>query len=339
MSIPFHAFMRDLKKKDPSWKLPNVVAVGGNERGFLNEAIAAIRQKALEGGAADFNHDRASAKKSTIQEILGLAETLPMMGPCRLVEVAAAESIDGRDLPILEAYLNAPVQSAVLLFVFDKLDKRQKVVKLLDKSAELVVCETPRENEMANLARERARSHGIKLDGEAVAALILVVGTDLLMLERALEKLALAVEGRPCTVDDIDAHVAQSRLADAFVMGRAVALGNRREAMKVLAQLRAFREPPIKLVGLLAWQLRQVLQARSLLDEGASEKEVGEALRLFGSRLKPTLKAARKWDERAHARRLARLAHLDRSLKSSRSDPWLWMERVVMQLCPPSRQR
>ena len=65
------------------------------------------------------------------------------------------------------------------------------------------------------MVRMRARRHKLKLSGQATEALALTVGTDLVMLERAIEKLALVGEGREVELADISLHVADTHLEDA----------------------------------------------------------------------------------------------------------------------------
>jgi DNA polymerase III delta subunit len=129
----------------------------------------------------------------------------------------------------------------------------------------------------------------------------------------------------------VEAHVADTHLEDAFAFARAVAVQDRSSALASLGALQAAREEPLRIVGLLAWQLRQLARARALLDEG---RDPARELNLFGDRLSTTMSAARKLDMRGHAARLARLGESDRLLKGSRQPPWLVMARLVMDLCP-----
>ena len=59
---------------------------------------------------------------------------------------------------------------------------------------------------------------------------------------------------------------------------------------------------------------------------------------LFGDRQQATITAARRFDGKAHAHRLSRVAATDQALKGlggGRTPPWLLMSRLVLDLCPP----
>ncbi|OGQ21156.1 MAG: DNA polymerase III subunit delta [Deltaproteobacteria bacterium RBG_16_71_12] len=315
-------------------ELPPVVACGGVERVYTDDVVATVRRRALAGGLADFNHDRVSARDRSFSDIVALANTLPMMAARRLVEVRDAEALRDHDLPALEAYLRAPAKETVLLLLFGAIDLRAKAVKLIDQHALLCRFEHPRERDLPQHVARRARRHGLALDRAAVEALAATVGADLTLLERALEKLALVAEGGVVTAALVETHVADTHLEDAFALARAVAHGDRAAALRSLGSLQAAREEPLRLLGLLAWQLRQIVRTRALLDLGRGPQEVGRELSLYGDRLQAALGAARGGDAAAHAARLARLAGADRVLKGSRQPPWLVMHRLVLDLCP-----
>lgn len=320
--------------------LPPVVAIGGAERVYVDDALMTLRRRALEGGLADFNHDRTSARERTVAEVTTLCRTLPVMARRRLVEVKDAGSIREGDLEPLGEYLDKPSPETVLVLVFDDIDLRDKLVKLVDKKALLCRFEHPKERDMPSHVLRRARRHKLKLDRDATEALAATVGADLTLLERALEKLALVAEDGEVTATLVERHVADTHLEDAFAFARAVARQERGPALAALAALQAAREEPLRIVGLLAWQLRQIARARALLDEGMTPQQVGSELNLYGDRASTVLAVARKLDMRGHAARLGHLADADRLLKGSRQPPWLVMGRLVMSLCPlapPSR--
>ncbi len=320
------AFLGVLEKGE----LPPVVAFGGAERVFVDEALVAVRARVLVGGLADFNHDRVSARDRRGTDIVSLCNTLPVMAPRRLVEVREAGHLADADLEALGAYVERPSLETVLCLVFDEIDLRDKLPKLLDKAKTALLCrfDHPKDRDMPRLVERRARRHKLALQPGAADALALTVGTDLTLLERAFEKLAIAVDG-DVSADDVARHVADTHLEDAFAWVRAVARGDRESALRATAALQAAREEPHRLLGLLAWQLRQVALARTLLDDG---RDVAGELKLFGDRAAAVLQAARAFDPARHAARIVRLAEADRALKSSRQPPWLQMVRLVNDL-------
>jgi DNA polymerase-3 subunit delta len=323
------AFFGVLEKNE----LPSVVAFGGDERVLVDDALVLLRKRALSGGLADFNHDRVSARERRGRDIVSLCNTLPVMAPRRLVEVRDADAATEEDVEALAAYVDAPNRESVLCLVLADVDERGRLAKMLVKSSHALLCrfDHPRANEMAQEVEWRAQRLGVVLAPGAAEALAMTVGNDLTLLERGLEKLSIAVSG-DVSVDAVGEHVADTHLEDAFAWVRAIALGDREAAVRATAALQAAREEPLRLLGLLAWQLRQVATARALLDVG---RDPARELKLFGDRVAPVITAARRFDAIRHAARLVRLADADRALKSSRQPPWLQMHRMVLDLTVP----
>jgi DNA polymerase III subunit delta len=189
---------------------------------------------------------------------------------------------------------------------------------------------------MPRLAQRRAKRHKLSLGQGASELLAATVGADLTLMERALEKLVLAVPTGQVTEADVAAHVSDTHAEDAFAFVRAVAVGDRASASSAVAALQAARDEPIRLVGLLAWQLRLVLRARDILDQGGNP---GQALNLFGDRAQPVIAAARAFSVAEHRTRLQRLTELDQALKSSRAPPWVTFGHTIDLLTEPRPQR
>jgi DNA polymerase-3 subunit delta len=315
---------------DPN--LPPVLAMGGEERAFIDEALAEIKKRILGSGLADFNLDVLSGKSSSLDSILAVAQALPMMSSHRLVLVTESETIKSEDLSAFEAYLKKPNPTTVLVFVFDQVDTRLKFQKLLDSQAVFYKFDHPKEREMLSLIKSRGKLRGLHINDEAALSLFLEIGNSLLMLDRALEKLELSSDGKAVTSQQIREQVAQTAYQDAFVLARAVVLKDRVQVAKSLCELKKAQEMPLKLLGLLAWQFRVVLKARLLLDDKRSSSEIGSKLNLFGDRLDFVLRAARLLDTPAQISRLTSLLELDRALKSSRVPAWLQFDRAVLEM-------
>lgn len=328
-----------MSKNYPDWlaqvtssKLPPVLGLGGEERAFVDEALAEIRKRFLNTGLMDFNLDIISAKSNLLEAVLSFAKALPVMAPLRLVLVTESEAIKADNLELFEAYLKAPNLSTVLVFVFDQVDIRLKFQKLLDINAVFYKFDHPKEREMLALIKSRAKLRGLNIDDEAALSLFLEIGNNLLMLDRAFEKLELSSEGTVITTSQISEQVAQTAFQDAFVLARAVVLKDRVQVAKSLCELKKAQEIPLRLLGVLAWQFRIILKARLLLDEKRAGSEIGSKLNLFGDRLDFVLRAARLVNTNTQIERLKSLLDLDRTLKSSRVPAWLSFDRAVLAL-------
>lgn len=314
------------------FKLPPILAMGGEERAFVDEAVSEIKRRVLSSGLMEFNFDYVSAKSNSLESIVSLAKVLPVMAENRLVLVTESEAIKAENLEPFESYLKSPNPQTVLVFVFDQIDIRLKFQKLLDAQAVFYKFDHPKEREMLALIKSRAQLRGLKIDDEAVLSLFLEIGTNLLMLDRAFEKLELCLDEPVVTAKQISEQVAQTAFQDAFVLARAVVSKDRAQVARSLCELKQAQEVPLRLLGVLAWQFRVVLKARLLLDAQRSVSEIGSKLNLFGDRLDFVLKSARLLDTASQIERLKALLNLDRTLKSSRVPAWLSFDQAILTI-------
>lgn len=309
-----------------------VMFICGPERALVKAAIAHLRSITVGNTAmADFNHDRLSAKTTAVEQIIGCARTLPVMAPLRLVEVDDGDALGAEGLQAIVAYAENPVAESVLLIIAKDLDKRTKAAKALDKLGCVFRYDHLDESGMVRYALSSAKEKNLQIDEETAAFLIAAVGTELLLVERALEKLQLVNEKGAIGIEDIEAHISQTRIESVFKLTEAIAAGDEGKALLVLGQMLDAREAPLRILATLVWQQRQLVRARALLDAGMSGHEVAREVRVFrfADRFIAQVRAL-------HASRvqggLRVLADVDRKLKSSRVAPRALMEHTVIAL-------
>lgn len=310
----------------------SVVALAGDEKALLHEAILEIRSKVLQKPFAELNHEKLDAKTEPSHVILDKAMQLPMMASKRLIEIEQACQLKADALDIWKQYIEKPSPSTVLVLIFNQIDLRLKFPKLLEEKGLLYRFDHPKPKDMPLWIQKRASYAGLQLHPEAIPLLEMVVGIDLLLLDRALEKLRLACDHNPITADDVEAHVVAFGVEDAFVLARAILANDGKQVFDVLSKLQQSKEAPLKILGLIAWQIRQVAQARALLDEKHTEAEIGKKLGLFGERLVPVLQAAKRQSMHSCIQHLSLLKNVDTQLKTSSGNAWLYLENTLIQI-------
>ncbi len=142
----------------------------------------------------------------------------------------------------------------------------QSVLDALNEIALIVPVPKLRPQDLPEFVQMLAEQVGIRLTQDAVNELIERVGNDARQLASELEKLALVVGRDGRVTADMVRELVPSLAMDVFTLVNAVTKGETATALKVLNDLLQRREPPMKILGLLARQFRFLLQARLLLD-------------------------------------------------------------------------
>ncbi len=178
----------------PPAETPAVVLLVGEDREACERALRGL-QEALPEHVRDVAVERFDG--SELVRALDAARTVPLFGGRRLIVVRNVDWLAGRGgdaaREALASYVAAPATGSTLALIATRADRRLAVVKRIEKAGGLVVCERPREREMAGWVRQRAAERGIDLPAQAAAALADAIGTDTALAARELDKLALLV--------------------------------------------------------------------------------------------------------------------------------------------------
>src|SRR5207253_7626287 len=135
----------------------------------------------------------------------------------------------------------------------------------VDSKATLV-CKAPEAKKLpAWCAQWAASQHQKQITAHAAALLVELVGPEMGLLDQELLKLALYVGDRKrIDVEDVDKLVGRSRAESVWKILEAAGAGNAKEALTVLDRLLDQGEEPLRLLGALSSQLRQLAQAARL---------------------------------------------------------------------------
>lgn len=342
------ATRRDDPHSDPLAELKSrgprpVYLLEGEERVLVDEAVRAIRAATLEKASRDFNLDTFSGKDAPLARIVDAALTLPAFAKRRLVIVDHAEKLDLEGADVLVRYLENPSPTTVLVFVAEKLDARTKVYKTFTKHAAVLRYARPKPKEMPQLIRTRARAIGLEIVEPAIHALVEAVGADAGAAIQALEMLSLYVgpnSKEAVRVADVEALISETREESIFALCDFIGKQNKSAALEgIHAMLEVSREPPLRVLAMIARHYRNLARARSLLDAGVSKREIESAVGLPPFLVDNLLEQARRQPLSAFAQGLEAIAEVDQKLKGGPLDYTRAMEQLILGLAGKAAAR
>lgn len=305
-------------------------------RDIFREKIVA---SALEPDEREFGLVKYELDRSSLEEALGRARSLPMFAQRQVLVLSRLEKMREDDLTYLEAYWAEPSPATVLIFEAGKLDRRTRASKLLLKHCELYKAEVPDDAAALTAVGKFARELNMKLTREAAEDLVFALGSALGPLRQELEKLQTYVgEGAEVRPEDVATLVSPARRFSVFEMADLLAERRRDRALMRLRRLLNAGESPIGVVGVLAYVYRQLLRARQL-PRGASSFQAARVLRMQSHRVEPLLRQARKFSTGELQRAFGLLLETDVALKSSAPDPVALVETLVIRLTEPAERK
>lgn len=277
----------------------------------------------VEEGLRAFNVDRLYGGETTAATVVDAANTLPMMVPRRVVLLLHAERLLARkkesdatskkkgeaaskksdaaakDLELLEAYVDAPVDTSCLVLVATGLDESRSLTKLLLSKAAVVKCTGPADAaEAARWVRDRVSQEGMTIDARAARLVADRVGPNIGRLRADVGRLVLYAAGTAAiTSEDVMFVVGPPTSQGDWGVTRAIERGAAAEALRELALLLEDGVVPFMILGQLAWFVRTRVPA----------PRVGTAVEA--------------------------VFRTDLAIKTSAGDPRALLERLVVALC------
>ncbi|MFI5202719.1 MAG: DNA polymerase III subunit delta [Candidatus Kapaibacterium sp.] len=245
-----------------------------------------------------FNCDVLYGAETSMEQVITVARSYPMMAERRLVVVREAERIlrakpagapaKGRkkqnDDPLLN-YLLQPNPSTVLIFDLDKFGARnQSPFRELNEKAQVVEFPMMKEGEAAEWVRARAKAMGNTLPSDAARLMTAYLGTSLRSLANELEKLIIyAGDRKDISSKDVEQVVGASRENNVFELTKAIGAGNKPLAAEItLRMLDQDKDQRQFLFVMLNRFIEQLTIARELAAKGENERAIADALELRG---------------------------------------------------------
>lgn len=300
------------EKLDPG-KLDPVYILVSKEPLLLDRAQIALRDAAVPPDLRSFNMDQLHGKSASADQVLTIAQTLPMMSTKRLLLIRGFDGLAAAELAKLADYLDSPNPSTVLIGICAKVDKRIKFFQRAKKLGFLHELAVPRR--LGPWIRDEAQAKGVKISGSAADRLADVVGADLARLGLSLDQLALYCMDRQIEVDDVDDLIADTRERSVFELTDAISSKNDYKALAAVAGLFEQRQSSIGVVMMLARHMRQVALCQGGMSEGLSSGELVKRVGAPPFVVDKLAREAKSYSVRALADAMSLLAEADRSLK------------------------
>ena len=297
MTINYAAFS-DKRALDRKGAPHRVYGVWGDAY-LQSRVIQALLGWSLSDDARDFNLDTLDGESTSVSDVLAAAGNLPFLSDRRAVVVKRADKLEGVSTAtggakkkktdaspaarLAEGIEKLPPSTVLILARSpetpepgDKPGERclnAALDKIVDAQGLLINCMVPPKAMPVaiSIVEAEATAKEIILARGAAAHLVGRCGTDIAALLSELEKCALrAGIGRPITASVIDEMTRPMLQDTVFDLTDSIGARQGARALRSLQDLLGAGEPPELVMALIVRHLRQLLQARALLDEGLS---------------------------------------------------------------------
>jgi len=315
-----------------------VYAVFGDDPYLIRESIRRVVNVVFPGKETEAAISRFPGALTPLATVLDEVRTLPFFTRRRLVIVEDCDPFVTKYRQDLEAYVQSPYESGILLFQVKQWLATTNLAKLVERVGLAIDCSGPREGDLAPWLIQLASARcDAQLDPDAARLLVELIGPEAGILAAEVEKLAVyAGESRRIERKDVARLVGAGRIETIWKTLDAATSGQGRIALEHLDNLLSSGEEPVVMLAAMSANLMKIHHAGHLR---AARLNLDDACRLAGI---PPFAFEKTRRQHAHLgpsrvdQLPALLLRADLDLKGGSSlDPRVVLERLLIRIALP----
>lgn len=247
----------------------NVYLLYGTE-GYLKRQYRDRLCAALVPEGDTMNFTAMEGKGISPGALIDLGETMPFFAERRVILLQNTGFFKGQ-APELAEYVSQLPEYLCMIFVEEEVDKRGKLYKSVKQAGTEVEFSTQDAKTLTRWVLGILKRENKKITQPDMELFLEKAGTDMGNIEQELEKLlCYTMDQEVITRSDIEEVCTTQIQNRIFDMVRAVAEKQQKKALDLYYDLLALKEPPMRILFLLARQFEQLMQVKELERKGES---------------------------------------------------------------------
>ncbi len=273
--------MQKLNEEIKSGQLKQVYLLYGEED-YLRRQYRDKLKNALSGDQDSMNYHYFEGKDINVGEIVDLAETLPFFADRRLIVIENSGLLKHGGEALAD-YLKEPSETAFFVLTEREVDKRSKLYKAVTAKGRAIEFKAQDETVLKRWSAGLLKKENKKITERDLEFFLEKTGTNMENISRELEKLiCYCMDKEVITGRDIEQVCTRQVNNQIFEMMNAIAEKKQEKAMTLYYDLLTLKEPPMRILFLLARQFNLLLQVKELNKKGYPVKTIGEKVGLPG---------------------------------------------------------
>ena len=338
--MTFEQILGDLKKKI----YHPVYFLQGEEPYYIDQLSDYIEQNILNESEKEFNQTIVYGRDLDIITLVSYARRYPMMSNYQVVIVKEAQDMkslfnkqkDDKD-PFIE-YLLKPTASTLLVFCYkyNKIDKRMKVSKTIDKSSVLFDSKKIYDDQLPSWISKYCFSIGLKINPKATQMIAENLGNDLTKITNELTKLSINIKaGQEISPEIVEENIGVSKEFNIFELQKAIGTRNVLKAFRISDYFAANlkNNPMVLTIPQLYSYFMKVLTYHQLEDR--STNNAASVLGINPYFLSDYMKAAKEYSQTICIRNISFISDYDlrsKGVNNSSTDEGALLKELVYKI-------
>lgn len=322
--------MKTLEEDIRSGNFKQVYLLYGEEA-YLKNLYKNRLKNAIVDPQDTINLNRYEGKGISIPAVIDQAETMPFFADYRLILMEETGFFKSAS-PELADYLPTMPAETIILFVETEVDKRGKLFKTVKSMGRAV--ELPHQNEktLTSWVLRTLQKENVKITKSAMQLFLERAGDDMENISHELEKLIAYVYGREgITREDVEAICTVRTENKIFDMINAIAEKKQKRALELYYDLLALKEPPMRILALIARQFNLLLQVKDLRRQGFDQATIASRAGLMGFVARNCLRQAEYFSPETLRMAVEDCVRTDEAVKTGRMGDRLGVELLIVK--------
>lgn len=303
----------------------------GEER-YLRRQYRDKLRKALCSEDDTMNTHFFEGRNIEVGEIIDLAETLPFFADRRVIFLSNTGLFKSGGEKMAE-YLASPNESTFFIFTESEIDKRSKLYKTIQSKGYAAEFTVQDENTLKRWVAGILGREGKKITENTLQLFLSKTGSDMENIQMELEKLICYCLDRDIvTAEDVEAVCATRVANHIFDMINAIAARQTKQALELYYDLLALKEPPMRILFLIARQCNMLLQAKELKNKGFDNRTIGSKIGVAPFIAGKYLNQAAQFRTSVLRRAVVKCVEAEEAVKTGRLNDMMSVEMLILSV-------
>ena len=300
------------------------------DEAYLRKQYKDMLKNAIVGDD-DMNYTYYEGKDISVHALIDQAETLPFFASRRLIviENSGFFKSDGEEL---SDYLKQAPETTYFVISESEVDKRSKLYKTCTSLGLAVEMKSPDEMTLKKWVNKLLSDAGKKMTERDIEYFLEMTGEDMSNIKNEVEKLICYSGDKDIvTRDDVDKIVTKQINNHIFEMIEAIGSRNQKKALDLYYELLTLREPPFRILSLIARQFNLLLQTKELLLNNVGNNQIGEKIKVPPFAVKKYIYEAKQFDMASLKKALEACLRADEDIKSGKMSDKMSVELLIVE--------
>lgn len=323
--------MQRINNDIKSGQFKPVYLLFGEER-YLRRQYREKLKNALCAPDDNMNNHFYDGKGVSVGEVIDLAETMPFLAERRVIFIDNSGLFKSGGEQLAE-YLSGQNDTTVFVFTESEVDKRSKLFKAASASGCVVDFAVQDENTLKRWVAGMLGREGKKITENNVQLFLTKTGTDMENIHMELEKLVCYCMNKEVVeAADIEA-ICTTRVSNhIFDMVDAVADKKTSQALSLYYDLITLKEPPMRILFLIARHCNILLQIKQMKNKGYAAKDMASAVGVPPFAVNKYLGQAQKFKSEVLRGAVEKCVEAEAAVKTGRMNDVMSVELLLMSV-------